>query len=124
MPVTTHSIEFAASSATNVVHLKVTGKLTKEDYQEFVPELEKSIQQHGKIRILFEMSDFHGWTLSAGWEDTKLAFKHHSDIERIALVGETAWEHGMALFCKPFTAAKVRYFDRKNEDNAMTWISE
>jgi len=34
-----------------------------------------------------------------------------SDIERIAMVGETKRQHGMSLFCKPFTAAKIRYFD-------------
>lgn len=124
MPVTTHSVDFVASTVNNVIRLKVTGKLTKEDYQTFVPELEKWIEQHGKIRILFDMVDFHGWTLSAGWEDTKLAFKHFSDIERVALVGDKAWEHGMAIFCNPFTAARIRYFDHENRDNAMTWIAD
>ncbi len=123
MPVTTHEIDFEASTATNVIHLKVTGKLTKEDYDTFVPELEEWMGRHGKIRILFDMVDFHGWTLSAGWEDTKLAFKHFSDIERIALVGDKSWEHGMAIFCKPFTAATVRYFDHNNRDEAIDWIA-
>ncbi len=122
MPVTTHSIEFEASAVSNVVHLKVSGKLTKDDYDVFVPELERWIEQHGKIRILFEMSDFHGWTVAAGWEDTKLAFKHFSDIERIALVGDKAWEQGMAIFCKPFTAARIKYFDHSQHDAALEWI--
>ena len=87
-----HSPDFEASSTPNVIRLEVTGKLTKEDYETFVPELEKWISLHRKIRILFEMIDFHGWTLSAGWEDTKLAFKHYSDIERLILVGDSAWE--------------------------------
>jgi hypothetical protein len=28
------------------------------------------------------------------------------------MVGETRWQHGMTTFCKPFTTATVRYFDR------------
>jgi hypothetical protein len=124
MPVTTHSIHFEASSTSNVIHLKVSGKLTKEDYELFVPELEKWIAKHGRIRILFEMTDFHGWTLAAGWEDTKLAFKHFSDIERVAMVGDSSWEHGMAIFCKPFTAAKIKYFDHSEHDEAVQWIAE
>jgi SpoIIAA-like len=123
MPVTTHAVEFEASAATNVIHLEVSGKLTKEDYEVFVPELEKWISIHGKIRILFDMVDFHGWTLAAGWEDTKMAFRHFADIERVALVGDKAWEHGMAVFCKPFTAAKVQYFDHGKRDEAIEWVT-
>ena len=123
MTVTTHSVEFEASSVSNVIHLKVSGKLTKEDYEIFLPELEQWIEQHGKIRIFLEMIDFHGWTVSAGWEDTKLAFKHFSDIERIALVGDSSWERGMATFCKPFTSAEVKYFEHDERDEALAWIT-
>jgi hypothetical protein len=30
----------------------------------------------------------------------------------------------MAAFCKPFTRAKVRYFDRSDMDKATEWIHE
>jgi hypothetical protein len=39
----------------------MSGKLSKEDYEHFVPEVERLIEQEGKIRLLFEMHDFHGW---------------------------------------------------------------
>jgi hypothetical protein len=48
------------------------------------------------LRILFIMDDFHGWTAGAMWEDTKFDLKHWKDIERLAIVGETKWEKGMA----------------------------
>ena len=111
MSVTFHEVDFAASTETNVVVLRVSGKLTKDDYAIFVPELEQWIVRHGKIRILFDMVDFHGWTVSAAWEDLKLGMKHFSDIERVAMIG------------RPFTRAKVRYFDRADADKAETWIS-
>lgn len=123
MAVTFHEIDFVASTETNVVVLRVSGKLTKEDYEMFVPELEKWIERHGKIRILFDMVDFHGWTLSAAWEDLKLGVRHISHIERIAMIGDKAWEHGMATFCKPFTKAKIRYFDRTEADVGIDWIA-
>jgi hypothetical protein len=46
------------------------------------------------------------------------------DIERLAIVGETKWEAGMAILCKPFTAAKILYFDHAKLDEAQAWISE
>ncbi|MCC9608456.1 STAS/SEC14 domain-containing protein [Blastopirellula sp. JC732] len=107
-----------------LVHVKATGKLTKESYEVFVPVIEKQIAEHGKLRILFEMHDFHGWTMSAAWEDMKFDYKHWNDIERLAIVGESKWEEGMASFCKPFTGAKVKYFDHTKLDEAKAWLAE
>ena len=108
----------------NVLEIKVTGKLTKEFYEEFVPKVDAQIEEHGKVRILFEMHEFHGWTAGALWEDTKFAMHHWRDIERLAIVGETKWQKGMAVFCKPFTMAKVKYFDRDDVEQARTWVLE
>jgi hypothetical protein len=114
------ALEFLSTG--NFLHAKITGKLTKEAYQALAPAVDEQIQEHGKIRILFEMHDFHGWTAGALWEDLKFDFKHWKDIERLAIVGETKWEAGMAVFCKPFTAAKIQYFDHVKLDEAQSWL--
>lgn len=106
------------------LHVKATGKLTKQAYETFAPLVDQLIQEHGKLRILFEMRDFHGWTAGALWEDIKFDFKHWKDIERLAIVGESKWEEGMAVFCKPFTSAKIRYFDHAKLDEAKSWLTE
>ena len=111
-------------SVGKLLHVKVSGKLTKEAYEELSPLVDEQIQEHGKLRILFEMHDFHGWTAGALWEDLKFDFKHWKDIERLAIVGESKWEQGMAVFCKPFTAAKIQYFDHARLNVAQTWIAE
>ncbi|QDU57649.1 SpoIIAA family protein [Aeoliella mucimassa] len=105
-----------------ILHVKATGKLTKEDYETFVPAIEQQIKEHGKLRVLFEMHDFHGWTAGALWEDVKFDFAHWSDVERLAIVGESKWEEGMSVFCKPFTGAKIKYFDQTDLDKAHAWI--
>jgi hypothetical protein len=102
----------------------VSGKLVKADYEQFVPEFERLVRLHGKMHVLFDMTDFHGWEASALWEDTKFAIHHFDDIERIAMVGEKRWQHGMASFCKPFTKATVRYFDHADAAEARKWLDE
>lgn len=102
----------------------VNGKLVKDDYTNFVPAFERLVQQHGKMRILFDMTDFHGWEASAAWEDTKFDIKHFADIERLAMVGEKQWQHGMATFSKLFTKATVRYFDHTDAATARKWLDE
>jgi SpoIIAA-like len=74
--------------------------------------------------VLFEMNDFHGWTAGALWDDIKFDVKHFRDIERVAIVGDARWQAGMAVFCRPFTTASVRYFDRAQLEQARQWIAE
>lgn len=107
-----------------LLEVQLSGKLVKKDYALFVPTVERLAKEHGKIRMLVEMHDFHGWTTGALWEDIKFDAKHFNDIERIAIVGETKWEHDMAIFCKPFTTAKISYFDHVAADKARTWLEE
>ncbi|RCS50548.1 STAS/SEC14 domain-containing protein [Bremerella cremea] len=113
-----------------IVHLKdltivrISGKLTAEDYEKFVPEVEKQIAEFGKLRLLVELHDFHGWTLAAVWDDINFDMKHWNDIKRLAIVGESKWEAGMAVFCKPFTGAKVKYFDHSKLEQAKKWLVE
>jgi hypothetical protein len=109
-------------SAGRVLEVRVTGKLTKEAYQKFVPAVDAQIKEYGKLRILFLMQDFHGWTAGAMWEDLKFDLKHWKDIERLAIVGDKKWENGMAAFCKPFTKATIRYFDAAQIEEARQWL--
>lgn len=44
------------------MEVHATGKLTKDAYERFVPKTEEKIREHGKIRVMFVMHDFHGWT--------------------------------------------------------------
>jgi hypothetical protein len=46
-----------------------------------------------------------------------------NDIERLAMVGDKAWEKGMSYFCLPFTTAKVRYFEHQDSEQAREWVS-
>ncbi len=104
------------------LEVHVSGRLTAEDYTQFVPLFEKLVQAHGKVSILLHMKDFHGWKPAALWEDLKFDAKHFSDIERIAMVGEKKWQKGMSQFCRPFTTAKIRYFDTSALAEAETWL--
>ena len=40
------------------------------------------------------------------------------------MVGDGKWEQWMTTFCKPFTKAKVMYFDKSHIDAAWKWLQE
>jgi len=116
------AIKLKENDGGKVLEIQVNGKLAHEDYLHFVPKFEQLIKQHGKLRVFFDMTDFHGWEAGALWDDIKLDIKHFSDIERIAMVGDKEWEKQMSLFCRPFTTAKIRYFDNTNAAEAWAWL--
>jgi hypothetical protein len=118
------AIEFHEEQGGKHIAVQVSGTLTANDYTHFAPQFESLIRQHGKLRVLFDMTGFHGWDAGALWEDIKFDVKHFADIERLAMVGDQKWEHGMAIFCKPFTRATIRYFDHADAADARRWLNE
>ena len=115
-------IETIETGSPKVLGLKLCGKLHDEDYRQFVPKWETILTAQGKVRLFVQFEDFHGWDLHAAWDDLKFGLKHYSDFERIAMVGDRKWEKWTANICKPFTKAKVKYFDKFEVDAAWKWL--
>jgi hypothetical protein len=120
----TNMIETIETGSAKVVGWKLHGTLHDEDYQRFLPQVESILTSQGKVRLFVQFEDFQGWDLHAAWDDVKFGMRHYSDFERIAMVGDREWEKWMAALSKPFTGAKVRYFDRSQIEEAWHWLHE
>jgi hypothetical protein len=117
-------IEQLPAPSEKALAFKMSGKLHDEDYKKFVPLIDAAIAKEGKIRLLAQFEDFHGWDLHALWDDIKFSTTHCTKIERIALVGDKTWMEWMSKVCKPFTMAAVRYFDASEAEAARAWVAE
>ncbi len=117
-------IQLNEENGGKILVIHVSGKLKKADYEDFVPEFDRLAGQQGKVCVLFDMVDFHGWELGAAWEDLKFGVAHFDDIERLATVGEKKWQRDMVAFVKPFTKAKVRFFEHSDTAEARKWLGE
>jgi hypothetical protein len=105
--------------------VRVSGELVSADYQHLISEFERLATRHGKtLRVLFDMSDFHGWDAGALWQELKFDLKYFGDIERLAAVGDQHWQHWLMEFCRPFTKATIHYFDCANTAAARKWLDE
>ena len=116
-------IEYIHDFERRFLTLTLTGKLDETDYEQFGPMIEGLIAKHDAINLVVVLRDFHGWTAGALWEDVKFDARHFNDINRLAIVGETKWQKGMAFFCKPFTTADVRFFERGRLREAEDWAA-
>jgi hypothetical protein len=117
-------IEQLPGGSANVLGFKMSAKLHDDDYKKFVPLVDEAVAKDGKVRLLAQFEDFHGWDMHALWDDIKFSTTHCTKIERIALVGDKKWEEWMAKVCKPFTMAKVKYFDAAQLASAWSWLAE
>ena len=48
MTVKSNAIQLIETSVDNILTVHVEGKLTREHYAQFVPELERMVEKHGK----------------------------------------------------------------------------
>ncbi|MEO6873472.1 MAG: STAS/SEC14 domain-containing protein [Opitutaceae bacterium] len=102
----------------------VSGSLTRTDYERFVPEFEGLFRQHGKLRLLFDLSGFRGLDAAALWEEIKFDVRHLDEIERCAMVGDRRWQRVMTAFSKPFMKAEIKYFDHTDVMGARKWLAQ
>jgi SpoIIAA-like len=115
-------IKFEDENEGKWLFVQASGKVTRADYVYFTPEFERLVLLNGHVRVLFDTTGFEGWEATALWEDIKFDVKHFSAIEKLAVVGDKKWHHGMAMFCKPFTGAKIRYFEHAHGAEARAWL--
>jgi hypothetical protein len=111
-------------SGDRVIALKLSGKLHDEDYDRFVPLVERAIASQGKTRMLILFEDFYGWNPHALWDDIAFEAAHQDRIERIAMVGDADWRSWMDKVSGPFSTATVRHFAPGDEAEARTWLSQ
>ena len=117
-------IQFHAENDGKILVTQATGKVSKTDYKPYVAEMERLLKKLGKLRVLVDITDFHGLAGDAISEDFKLYANHINDLERIAVVGDKRWEQVVTNLGKPFMQATMRYFDLADADKAREWVTE
>lgn len=104
--------------------LKISGKLTHEDYQTITPMIDSALGSvtEPRINALIDATELEGWELRAAWDDFKLGLKHGSEFEKIAIFGNKKWQKTLSKIGTWFIAGEIKYFE--NEEDALTWFSE
>lgn len=108
----------------DLVEIQASGRLTGDDYERFVPELERLASERGPLRLYIELNDFRGWDAKGLWKDLEFDVKHQDDMQRIAIVGDKAWEEWGTKLSKPFFKADMRYFTPDEAEAARQWVGD
>lgn len=109
-------------STDRVFGFRVSGKITRDDYREFLPRLEDAIKEHGRIAVLVHVESLEGIEFGALWEELKFDLKHFRHFDRLAMVGDKKWHERSMIVAGHLTPAEARYFPSSDLDEAWEWI--
>lgn len=108
----------------NVVRVTAPEKLKADDFRDIAPVVDPILARHGKVRILLDLSAFHGWeNMEALDAHASFVKSHYQKVDRIAVVTGHEWQRWLAGAVKSFLDLNIRPFDKKHEDEALHWLS-
>lgn len=112
---------------TSVFGFEVTGKLTPEEVEEFLPQLEEGVAaSNKKFRLLIDVTKMKGANLKSEWEIFEFMKEHLKDIEFVAIVGAHSWTKVMSeIFAESiFDQAETLYFKPDQIEMAWEWLTK
>lgn len=113
-------IEKMERSHDNVLGFRISGDVTRADYEVLEPPVQGGIKTSGSVRVLLDMTDFRWEKVEAWGADLHFGKEYHNSIERMAIVGNHQWEKWMTRLAAPFYAQQARYFS--DADQAWDWL--
>lgn len=117
-------IEIMTGLPNGVVGVKVSGKVSADDYKRFLdPAIDAAIDESGKISALIALEDDVDMTAGAAWQDTKLGLKHPLSWDRIAVLSEKSRWDRLAPLVSALMPGQVKHFHSDQEAEALEWLA-
>ena len=115
----------------NLIAIRV-GKGTRTGYQELYSLLVEKSDQYGHIHVYEEVPNWTFGTFLTHLHGVipDLRYGPDFDIDRYAAVGDTRWAKLLFDWWRtirpiwPVSPDKMRYFDMKDHDQALSWLRE
>jgi len=114
-------LKILPSSKEAFIAIQATGTLTSEDYDAVLPDIEKVIEKHGKVRVFIDLEFFNGWEPMAAWKDMAFGVAHWNDVDKLAIVGDAKWEEWTATVSNALMHGEVRHFPTRDRSAALEW---
>lgn len=111
------------NSPDNVAAFRVSGKVTKEDYENVVvPSVKELVNRTDKLNFLLELdTDLTNFTAGAWFEDLMIGLKNFGKWNKAAIVTDS---DNIISFTNAFSyIAPGEYKGFKNLNEALTWVA-
>lgn len=108
----------------DLVTIRLLGKLEPSAYDGVNKEIDNLMSRSKHVRLLLDLRQFDGWSgLAALGDHLSLVREHRRIPERIAVVGDKAWQNLAEKVMSNFVNARTQFFDGGDFDGAKAWIT-
>jgi len=114
--------EIIDSPDQNVFGVKLEDALTQDDYDVLVPFLKDRMRRFTTARFCFEMDGVNAWEPEDAWDDLAFDLRHTRDVDRVAVVGDDAWETWTQKLHVLFPEATIGLYTDEEKEDAWEWL--
>jgi hypothetical protein len=108
----------------DIVTARLLGKLDPSAYDGVNEEIDNVMSRAEHVRLVLDLREFDGWSgLSALGDHLSLIREHYRVPERIAIVGDKAWQKMAGKIMAKFVNAQTKFFDSDDYDGAVAWVA-
>ena len=108
----------------DVVTARLLGKLDPSAYDGVNDEIDNVMSRAEHVRLVLDLREFDGWSgLSALGDHLSLVREHYRVPERIAIVGDKAWQKMAGKIMAKFVNAQTKFFDSGDYEGAVAWVA-
>ncbi len=112
------------SNEGDVVIARLLGTLEPSVYDGASKEIDNVMSRSEHVRLVLDLREFDGWSgLSAMGDHLSLVREHRLVPERIAIVGDKAWQQLAEKVMSKFVNARTQFFDAEDYAGAVAWVS-
>lgn len=118
-------IEILPQSTDLCLVVKFTGRVTNQDYQQFIDALAERFNAGTQVRLVADLAGFELYDdLDVARKDLKFAFGEYKHIHRAAFVGDQKWLSWFTRLIGSFTRAEEKHFPLGQVEEAFKWACE
>ena len=115
-------IEILDQSTDTCLATRFSGKVTGEEYQQFLDALEKRLETGDQVNLVMALAEFEFYgDFDSAKKDVKFGFGEYKHIQRVALVGNQKWIAWFTQLMGPFTRAEEKHFPEGQIEAAFAW---
>ena len=104
--------------------LRINFGLSDGEQEEIGQLLEQRVKDRGGIRLLLILGDYPSVDFAESlYEDLKFVKLAQDKIDRLAVVGDSAWQETWIGLFSLFGGVEAAYFENSDLDDAVQWLN-
>jgi hypothetical protein len=118
-------LDYSIMMPQGILVLKPRAPLGKEDFSGLGAVVNAYLAGHDKLHgVLIQAKKFPGWENFGGFTaHMHFVREYHNQIERVAVVTDSAIGNLAESLAKHFTSAEIRHFHFHDDGKAMLWLT-